>query len=313
MTQLVADTVDRISQDRDGRFGLSVGATALALFVFLGIIYPAPLPVLVLGLILGSLSALVAMGLVLIYRANRIVNFAQGDLGGLAAVLAASLIVGPKWGYIPAAILGLITAVALGGLTEVGIVRRFAKAPRLILTVVTIGLQQMFAAGQLALPGLFDYDVAPQPPLPFDFRLEWFPVTFNAGHLMIILVVPVVGLGLAAFFRYTDVGIAVRASAESADRASLLGVPVKRLGTLVWMLAAGMSGLGVLLRLPIQGVSIGDVLGPSLLLRALAAAVIGRMESLPVTFAAALTLGWSSSPCSSLRAGRSSSTPSCSS
>jgi len=61
--------------------------------------------------------------------------------------------------------------------------------------------------------------------------------------------------------------------------------------TLVWVIAAGMSGLGVLLRLPIQGVSIGAVLGPSLLLRALAAAVIGRMESLPRTLGAALVLG----------------------
>jgi ABC-type branched-subunit amino acid transport system ATPase component/ABC-type branched-subunit amino acid transport system permease subunit len=100
-----------------------------------------------------------------------------------------------------------------------------------------------------------------------------------------------VTLGLVAFFRYTDVGIAVRAQAESADRAALLGVPTKRIGTLVWMIAGGMSGLGVLLRLPIQGVTIGAVLGPSLMLRALAAAVIGGMESLPVTFGAAILLG----------------------
>src|SRR5439155_9371963 len=105
------------------------------------------------------------------------------------------------------------------------------------------------------------------------------------------IVVPIVTVALIAFFRYTRVGIAVRASAESADRAALLGIPVKRIGTLVWVIAAGLSGLGVLLRLPIQGVAIGQVLGPSLLLRALAAAVIGRMESLPRTLAAALFLG----------------------
>jgi ABC-type branched-subunit amino acid transport system ATPase component/branched-subunit amino acid ABC-type transport system permease component len=287
----IARLLERITREPDLRFGLNVGLGTLAFLVFVTVVYPAPVAVLFLGMVLGSLSALVAMGLVLVYRANRIVNFAQGDLGGLAAVLAASLIVGPKWPYIPAAIVGLLTAITLGAVTEFGIVRRFAKAPRLILTVVTIGLQQLFAAGQLALPALFDYDVAPQPPLPFNVRFEWFPVTFNAGHLLILIIVPLAGLGLAAFFRYTDIGIAVRASAESADRAALLGVPVKRIGTLVWALAAGMSGLGVLLRLPIQGVSIGDVLGPSLLLRALAAAVIGRMESLPVTFGAAIVLG----------------------
>ena len=143
----------------------------------------------------------------------------------------------------------------------------------------------------LALPSLFNFDIVPEPPLPFNFHFEWGPSTFNAGHILILIVVPIVCLGMSAFFRYTDIGIAVRASAESADRAALLGIPVKRIGQLVWVLSAGLSGVGVLLRMPIQGVSLGDVLGPSLLLRALTAAVIGRMQSLPVTFGAALVLG----------------------
>src|SRR5205807_1107055 len=166
----------------------------------------------------------------------------------------------------------------------------FAKAPRLILTVATIGLSELFAAGQLALPKLFNFTLAPQPPVPFHFRWTWFPVTFNAGHLLILIVVPIVTIGLIAFFRYTDVGIAVRAQAESADRASLLGIPVKRLGTLVWVIAAGMSGLGVLLRLPIQGVAIGSVLGPSLLLRALAAVPLVRNTVIALSVAVATFL-----------------------
>ena len=278
-------------EPEDARFGLILGVGTLAFLVFVGVIYPAPLPILFLGLILGSLSGLVAMGLVLVYRANRIINFAQGDLGGLAAVMTASLIVGPKWNFWLAITAGLATALLLGLLTEVLVIRRFARAPRLVLTVATVGLAEIFAGGQLALPKLFNYNTAPQPPVPFQFKFSWFPVVFRAGHLLILVIVPLVAVGLSAFFRYTRVGIAVRASAESADRAALLGVPVKRIQTLVWVIAAGMSGLGVLLRLPIQGVSIGAVLGPSLLLRALAAAVIGRMESLPRTLGAALVLG----------------------
>jgi ABC-type branched-subunit amino acid transport system ATPase component/branched-subunit amino acid ABC-type transport system permease component len=284
-------SIARALAGADIRLGIQVGVAALAFLIFVGVIYPAPAPILFLGAVLGSLSALVAMGLVLVYRANRIVNFAQGDLGGLAAVLASSLMVGSKWGFWAASAVGLLAALVLGAGTEFLVIRRFARAPRLILTVATIGLLELFAAGQLALPKLFNFTLVPQPPVPFHFRWTWFPVTFNAGHLLILIVVPIVTIGLIAFFRYTDVGIAVRAQAESADRASLLGIPVKRLGTLVWVIAAGMSGLGVLLRLPIQGVAIGSVLGPSLLLRALAAAVIGRMESLTVTFAAAIGLG----------------------
>jgi ABC-type branched-subunit amino acid transport system ATPase component/branched-subunit amino acid ABC-type transport system permease component len=277
--------------DADVRFGVMLATGAIGFFIFVGILWPAPLPILFLGIVLGSLSSLVAMGLVLVYRANRIINFAQGDLGAVAAILAASLIVGPDWSFFPAAIAGFALALVLGLGTEVLVIRRFAKAPRLILTVATIGLQQIFAGLQLLLPQLFNYDVVPQPPQPFSFRWEWFPTVFTAGHLLIIIIVPLVVAGLGAFFRYTRMGIAVRASAESADRAALLGIPVKRVGTIVWILAAGMSGLGVLLRMPIQGVNIGAVLGPSLLLRALAAAVIGRMENLPRTFAAALILG----------------------
>ncbi|MGI8793267.1 MAG: ATP-binding cassette domain-containing protein [Acidimicrobiales bacterium] len=280
-----------LAEQPEARFGATGGLAVLGLLIFVGILYPAPVSILFLGLVLGALSALVAMGLVLVYRANRIINFAQGELGAVAAILAASLLVGPEWGFWPAVLAGLVLALVLGAATEFFVIRRFSNAPRLILTVATIGIAQVFAFMELGLPQLFDYDVVPQPPVPFEFRLKWSPVVFNGGHLLILLVVPVVVVGLGAFFRYTRVGVAVRASAESADRAALLGIPVKRIQTIVWVLAAGLSGLGVLLRLPIQGVSIGAVLGPSLLLRALAAAVIGRMERLPVAFGAALVIG----------------------
>src|SRR5207302_948017 len=111
-----------------------VGAGVLAFLVLIGIIYPSHPSLLFLGLITGSLSALIAMGLVLVYRANRIVNFAQFDIGGVAAIFAASLIVGPGWAYFPAAIAGFGVALGLGALIEVAVIRRFAKAPRLQLT-----------------------------------------------------------------------------------------------------------------------------------------------------------------------------------
>ena len=97
--------------------------------------------------------------------------------------------------------------------------------------------------------------------------------------------------GLALFLRRSRFGIGIRAAAESSDRAALLGVPTKRINTLVWMLASGLSGLAVLLRMPINGVAVGALFDLSLLLRALAAAVIGRMENLPRTVFAALVLG----------------------
>ena len=276
----------------DIRYASFVGGGALALFVLVGIIYPAPAAIIFLGLIIGSLSGLIAVGLVLVYRANRIVNFAQGSLGGVAGILSASLIVGgPHWPYLAAVPVGLAAAFVLGGITEIVFIRRFANAPRLVLTVATIGVGQLLDVASLFLPRLFHYNSIPQPPLPFHASFDWFPVRFNGGHILILIVVPIATFALAMFLRRSRVGIAIRAAAESSDRAAMLGIPVKRVNTLVWVLASGLSGLAVLLRLPIQGVAIGQVLGPSLLLRALAAAVIGRMESLPRTLGAALILG----------------------
>ncbi len=274
----------------DWRLLLVTSSGVLGLLVLLFVLWPAPAAVLFLGLVTGSLSALTAMGIVLVYRANKVVNFAQASLGAIAAVLAASLIAGPGWSFWAASAAGLLAALALGGLVEVAFIRRFARSPRLVLTVATIGIAQLCDAGALFVPRLFDLDEIPQPS-PIDWSFRWDPIVFNGGHLLVVLVVPVVAVGLTLFFRRSRFGIAMRASAESADRASLLGVPVRRVNTLVWVMAAGLAGVGTILRLPTQGVAIGSVGGPNVLLIALAAAVVARMERLSVAFGMSLVLG----------------------
>lgn len=281
-----------VLNDPDVRAGQTVALATLAFLVFVQVLFPAPPAVLFLGAVLGSLNALVAMGLVLIYRANRIVSFAQGDLGALAGVFTVSLVAGPGWPFLLALAVGLLAALLTGAAVEFLVVRRFAAAPRLILTVATIGVAQVLAFGQIAMPSLFGFEVAPQNfPTPWDFTFEWHPLVFRGSHVLVLILVPVMALGLTLFLRSSRVGLAMRAAAESADRSLLLGIPVKRINTLVWMLAALLSGAAAAMRAPIVGVSIGTVLGPALLLRALAAAVIGRMTNLGVTFAAAVLLG----------------------
>ena len=115
------------------------------------------------------LTALIAFGIALIYRANRVVSFAQGDLGAIPASLAVLLIVSPRWPFLLALLAALVVAVALGALVEFLIIRRFNKAPRLLLTVATIGLAQVLAAIGLGLPQLFNLNVPPQKyASPFD-------------------------------------------------------------------------------------------------------------------------------------------------
>ncbi|HET6948773.1 MAG TPA: ABC transporter permease [Acidimicrobiales bacterium] len=264
------------------------------------VLWPAPAGVLVRGVIIGGLTALISFGIALVYRANRIVNFAQGDLGTVPTMAAVLLIVGPGVPYFVALGLGLLLAVVLGALVEFAIVRRFAKAPRLILTVATLGLAQVLAALGLALPsianevfpGTFEINTAPQSfPSPFDFSFEISPIIFEGNDIIALLAVAVAIAGLAAFFRFTDLGIAVRASAESAERAVLLGIPVKRVQMVVWAIASVLAFAAVFLRAGVVGVPLGSVLGPAILVRALAACVIGGMVNLPLIFAGAVTLG----------------------
>jgi branched-chain amino acid transport system permease protein len=180
----------------------------------------------------------------------------------------------------------------LGAFVEFVFIRRFRKAPRLILTVVTIGVSQILAGVATVLPRLFGLTTPPQDfPSPFSFTFSIGQTVFHGNEVLAMVVVPIVIVALTAFFRFTRIGIAVRASAENADRAALLGVPVARIQTVVWVIATVLAATAIFLRAGIVGLPIGSVLGPTILIRALAAAVIGRMEKLPTIFIASLALG----------------------
>ena len=211
-----------------------------------------------LGVVLGSLTGLTAMGLVLVYRASRVVNFAQAEFGGLAATVAVVLTQGtglPLWAGM---LLGLVAALVTGFLTHELVVRRLFRAPRLILTVATIGVAQLVAAGEIFLPRVYT-QLRPlstfHTTLPVHFRLG--PIFFGSDHVLVLLAVPVILVALGVFLTRSDVGVAVRAAAESPDRALLLGIPVRRLSLLAWTLAAGLSGVGALLSAPVLGPQIG--------------------------------------------------------
>jgi branched-chain amino acid transport system permease protein len=251
-----------------------------------------PAGVVLLGLVLGSLTGLVAMGLVLVYRANRIINFAQAEMGGMAAVVAVIGVIALHLPYVVAVFLGLAAAIGTGALIDVVVVRRFERAPRLILTVATIGLMQILGALQLGLPAIFtDLDPLETFKGPLHVTFGVGPVLFHGDDVVALVAVPIVLAALGWFLFRSDIGIAIRAAADSSERALLLGIPVRRLSTITWMVAAGLSGLGLILSAPIRGPSLGVVGGPPLLLAPLAAAVIARMDRLPLALGAALGIG----------------------
>lgn len=257
---------------------------------------PIPVEVILLGAVIGSLYGLLAMGLILVYRASRIINFAQAQLGAVPAVAALLLVAKRGWPWLAVVPIVVVGSALLGGLVETTVVRRFSTAPRLILTVATIGVSLVLLVAEfltkIAVGGDLVDTLSLEFPTPFaSFERRLGVITFSGDHIVAVVVVAALVVALGAFFRYTDIGIAVRASAENADRAALLGIPVKRVSTVVWVLAAVLSAIGVFLRTPLVGLNLTGFTGLSILLFGLATAVLAGMESLPRALVAGMFIG----------------------
>jgi ABC-type branched-subunit amino acid transport system permease subunit len=254
--------------------------------------FPAPNGVILDGALGGGRIALIALGIALIYRANRVINFAQGDLGQVPATLGALLVITLSVNYFVAFTTGLVAAVVLGVVVETLIIRRFFRAPRLILTVATIGLSQVLIGAGLYLAQAFGQDFQTNRlDAPFTVKFQVGSTIFNGNDVIAMVTIPIAFIALAAWLRLSNIGVAVRGSAERADRASTLGIPVRRLHTIVWTVATVLAFLGMWLRAGAVGLPIGTVLGPTFLLLALGAVVIGKMDRFAVIAAAAIALG----------------------
>jgi branched-chain amino acid transport system permease protein len=272
-----------------------VGKTLLPAATIIGVqlvAFPAPLGIVVRGLTVGLLTALVALGAALVFRANRVVNFAQADLGYPAALVAVMLVTASGLPYLLGFAGGLVAAVVVGAVVEMLIIRRFATASRLILTVATIGLAQLLAALAFAASKWWDRASASQRiDAPWDISVRIDPLTFDANSVSVWIAAPVLLLGVWWLLSRTELGALIRASAERSERAALLGVPVRRLNTLVWALAAGLAFIALWLRAGVLGLPVGSALSLGVLLRSVGALVIGRMTELVTIVSTAMALG----------------------
>lgn len=242
------------------------------------------------GAVTGLTYGLLAVGLILIWRSTKVVNVAHGELGAFGAALAAMLII--KWGvnYWVALAAALVSGALLGALVEGTVVRRLYRAPRVILFVATLGAAQMLALFRIALP-----DLGTNKPYPSPLKSTWkvAGVMVRGQHVLILVVVPLLTLALALFLERSKRGLAIRASAENPDAARMSSINVKSMSTLVWTLAGVLATVTVVLVAPLKGGTAVDAgaLGPSLLLRALAVALMGRMLSLPIAVLGGVVVG----------------------
>ncbi|HUC33107.1 MAG TPA: ABC transporter permease, partial [Ilumatobacteraceae bacterium] len=250
----------------------------------------------------GLLSAMLAIGLTLIYRANRVVNFAQAELGTVPTAFSAAFVLFWGWPYFLGMGVGLAMAFLAGAIVEMAIIRRFRHSPRLVATVATLGVTQLLVALGILIPRWWGENLVSQRlPPPFDWKFTptfqlkfWQPepggYILNAHHLLAMVIAPLSIAAVAWFLNRSRLGTAIRASSERSDRASMLGIPVGRLNTVVWSIATALAFMALYLKSGIQGVPLGYAAGLNTLLVGLAALVIGRMERLPTTAIAAVAL-----------------------
>ena len=285
--------VSKMNQvERSLRGALVPLSPAIALVAVQLVFFGLPAGAWIRAVVIGLLTALLAVGMALVYRANRVLNFSQADLGFVPATLSVGLIVFNGLPYLFGFGVGLVGSLVLGAIVELAIVRRFVRSPRLVLTVATLGITQLLTVLALLVPKMWGKVAASQrinPPISWKLTIGTF--ILNANDLIALIVAPVAMIGVGLFLSRTTLGTAVRAAAERSDRAALLGIPVGWLSTVVWMLASVLSFLALFLRAGILGVPIGGALSISNLILALAALVIGRLRNLPTIAAAAVALG----------------------
>ncbi len=251
-----------------------------------------------IGLVFGMANALLAMGLVLIYMSNRVINLAHGELGAFAVAMMLALTRAAHLNYWLALLISLVSAAVLAAIIERSILRRLLHSPRLIVLIATIGVAQLIIVARLILPkpkagGEKAYLVGSQVfPVPFSFQpIEFGRVVLQSQHLIALVVGPLVAGAVLLFLRHSSYGIALPAAAQNMPRARLLGIPVLRVSTMAWVIAGVMSAMAAILLAPLIGYSSTEAIGLPLLMRGLAAAMAARMESVWIAFGVGLGLG----------------------
>lgn len=239
------------------------------------------------GISQGCIYGLIALGFVLIYKATETISFAQGELmmvGAFGALLLTKSL-GFSYGL---AVLTAIAALALIGLMlERLVIRPVLGQTALAIVLITLGLGYV-ARGLIAmLPDIGTETHTLQVPYAGKV-LEVGGAFISYDHLMVIGSTIFVSMFLYVMFRFTKVGIAMRATSQNQLAAHYMGIPVKRINSLVWSMAAALACFAGILLAPITFIHVNmGFIG----LKALPAAVVGGFTSLPGAILGGIIIG----------------------
>ena len=239
------------------------------------------------GIAIGCVYALVALGFVLIYKATETVNFAQGELmmlGGFFAYTATALMGWPYW----AAIVFAVLVMAIFGMgVERIVLRPVLGQAQFTVVMVTIGVGYVMRGEVSMVPGwgTDTYKIAN----PFADRvINLGGAAISLEQLMIIVMTAALCAVLFLFFRFTRIGIAMQASSQNQLAAYYMGIPVRRINTLIWGLSAAVATFAGILLAPLTFVHANmGFIG----LKAFPAAVVGGFGSIPGAIVGGLVIG----------------------
>lgn len=242
---------------------------------------------LVIGVVNGAVYALIALGLVLVYRSSGIFNFAQAEFGTIAVYGAYFSFTYWSFPYVVAALFGIACGVAASLLTERFVIRPLSQGPKVTLLVATAGIA-------LLSIGTAFWRTGDNALRFFDPLTQWqgariAGVQVSGQRLLTLLLLAAAVAALTAFFR-SPYGLAVLAASQDADASALVGLDVKRISMLVW----GIAGvLGAAAGILLQG---GNAFTPGAitslaLIPGFTAAVIGGLTSLPGAVLGGMVIG----------------------
>jgi branched-chain amino acid transport system permease protein len=223
------------------------------------------------GLATGGIYASLALALVMIYQATHLVNFAQGELAMFTTYLAWSLVNAgvPYW---PAFFITIGLAFALGVVIERVIIRPVEQAPVLAVVVVFIALLLILNS---VTGWIYTYTIKQFPsPFPAQPIFGKYISSHEAGAIGVTLVVLAL---LYAFFRFTPLGLAMRAAAQNPESSRLVGIRVGWMLALGWGLAAAVGAVAGMMVAPI--VYLDPNMMGGVLLYAFAAALVGGIDN----------------------------------
>jgi len=226
------------------------------------------------GLVVGAVYGLVGMGFAIIYKATGIVNFAQGELLMLTAYIAFSIAQSLSVSFVPLMLVTIPVAMLIGITLERLFIRPMLGEPVFSIVMVTVGLAVILRGITIMIWGPDPYDF----PMGAASRVIMIGrIPFYEAQLYALATLALVTIGAWAFFRFTRLGIAMRAVAANEAAAMLMGIEVSRIHMIAWGLSAAIAALaGVLFAALFK-------LGPTIWfegLRSFPAVILGGLDSI---------------------------------